>query len=71
MNDRERAIWKLEQCGYEVRRQAGGERAGWWIVEDKITGRELAAMEELAALVELADLFYEDHWSGRDITPSA
>jgi hypothetical protein len=66
MNDREReerAIWKLEQAGYRVRRQAGR-----YLVTNSESVSEL---DELAQLAAFADVVYADHWTGRRITPSA
>jgi hypothetical protein len=72
MNDREReerAIWKLGECGYRVTRPTSGIRADWWVVWYGET--DTASMDNLAALVELADAIYADHWTKRRITPSA
>jgi hypothetical protein len=66
MNDREReerAIWKLEQAGYRVRRQAGHYLA--------TTPESVTELGDLAQLVAFADRVYADHWTGRKITPSA
>ena len=66
MNDREReerAIWKLEQAGYRVRRQAGR-----YLVT---TAESVTELDDLAQLVAFADAIYADHWTGRKITPSA
>ena len=62
---RERAVWKLSQAGYAVRR----DEAGRYIV----TGprRHTYDLAEMAALVALADAIYADHWTGRKITLSA
>jgi hypothetical protein len=66
MNDREReerAIWKLEQAGYRVRRQAGRYLA--------TTSESVTKLDNLAQLAAFADAIYADHWVGRKITPSA
>jgi hypothetical protein len=66
MNDREReerAVWKLEQAGYRIRRQAGR-----YLVTTPESATELDDVMQLAAF---ADAIYADHWSGRKITPSA
>jgi hypothetical protein len=71
MNDREReerAIRQLEQAGYRVMRQIGGVRDGWWIVTDRASGVETASMDNLAALIELAEAIRAH---GRPLTPSA
>lgn len=60
----ERAIWKLEQGSYTVR------RAGEGYVVTAPSGAE-AMVDDLAALVEFADAVYERVWTGRKITPSA
>lgn len=66
----ERAIWKLSECGYQVRREEG-RFAGWWFVSDG--EKDTASMDNLAALVELATGLYNQHWVRqlRKITPSA
>jgi hypothetical protein len=60
----ERAIWKLEQGSYTVRREGAGY---------VVTGPDdaEATVDDLAALVEIADAVYERVWTGRKITPSA
>ena len=66
MNDREReerAIWKLEQAGYRVRKPAGG-----YLVT---TSESVTELNDLAQLAAFADAIYADHWIGRKITPSA
>ena len=66
MDDREReerAIWKLEQAGYRVRKQAEG-----YLVTTFESVTELDNLVELAAF---ADAIYADHWIRRTITPSA
>jgi hypothetical protein len=66
MNDREReerAVWKLEQAGYRVRKQAEG-----YLVT---TAESVTALDDLAQLAAFADAIYADHWIGRTITPSA
>ena len=66
MNDRqreERAIWKLEQAGYHVQRQAGR-----YLVT---TAESVTELDDLAQLAAFADAIYADHWTGRKITPSA
>ena len=65
----ERAIWKLGEAGYRMTRPASGVRAGWYVVwrgDD-----EIASMDNLTALAELADASYADHWTQRKITKSA
>jgi hypothetical protein len=58
-----RAIWKLDQAGECVRRQAGREL---------VTNSEsVTELQDLAQLVAFADVVYADHWTGRRITPSA
>lgn len=66
MNDREReerAVWKLEQAGYRVRKQADG-----YLVT---TSESVTELDDLAQLAAFADAIYADHWIGRTITPSA
>lgn len=66
MNDRqreERAIWKLEQAGYHVRRQAGR-----YLVT---TLESVTELDNLAQLAMFADEIYAAHWVRRRITPSA
>jgi hypothetical protein len=66
MNDREReerAIWKLDQAGYRVQRQAGR-----YLV---MTAESVTERDDLAQLVAFADRVYADHWTHRKITPSA
>jgi hypothetical protein len=66
MNDREReerAVWKLEQAGERVRRQAGG-----YLVT---RAESVTELDDLAQLAAFADAIYADHWTGRKITPSA
>jgi hypothetical protein len=60
----ERAIWKLEQGSYMVRRAGAGY---------VVTGPDGAesTVDDLAALVEIADAVYDRVWTGRRITPSA
>jgi hypothetical protein len=60
----ERAVWKLDQAGYRVTRDAGR----WHVWRGDL---DTASMDNLAALAELADVIYADHWTGREITPSA
>jgi hypothetical protein len=60
----ERAIWKLEQGGYTVR------RVGTGYVVAAPDGDE-STMDDLAGLVALADAVYDRVWTGRKITPSA
>jgi len=67
----ERAVWKLGECGSDVTRAAGGVRDGWWIVVDRQTAIETAWMDNVIALVELADAIYAAHRTTRRITPSA
>jgi hypothetical protein len=66
MNDREReerAIWKLEQAGYRVQRQAGR-----YLVT---TAESVTELHDLAQLAAFADAIYAAHWIGHKITPSA
>lgn len=66
MNDaerEERAVWKLEQAGYTVRRDAGR-----YLVTNNERADEL---QDLASLAEYAEAVYERVWTGRKITPSA
>ena len=66
MNDREReerAIWKLEQAGYHVQKQA---RAYLVTSSESIT-----ELDDLVQLAAFADAIYADHWIRRTITPSA
>jgi hypothetical protein len=66
MNDREReerAIWKLEQAGYRVRRQAGG-----YLVT---SAESVTELDDLAQLAAFADDIYADVWIRPKITPSA
>ena len=59
----ERAIWKLEQAGYRVRREAGR-----YLVT---TPESAAELSDLAQLSAFADAIYADHWTSGKITPSA
>jgi hypothetical protein len=59
----ERAIWKLAQGGYHVRREQGR-----YLVTSAEQAEEL---EDLAQLVAFAEAVYERVWTGRTITPSA
>ena len=66
MHDREReerAVWKLEQSGYRVRKQAEG-----YLVT---TSESVTELDDLVQLAAFADAIYADHWVGRTITPSA
>jgi hypothetical protein len=65
----ERAVWKLEQADYRVTRPVSGARAGWYVVWRGEA--EIASMDNIDALAELADAIYANHWTGRKITPSA
>jgi hypothetical protein len=57
-----RAVWKLEQGGYQIRRQQG---------RYLITNTEQAEeIEDLAQLVVFAEAVYDRVWTGRKITPS-
>ena len=60
----ERAVWKLAQGSYTVRR-AG---AGYVVIGPE--GAE-ATLDDLAALLALADAVYDRVWTHRTITPSA
>jgi hypothetical protein len=66
MNDREReerAVWKLNQAGDRVQRQAG---------RYLLTRAEsVTELDDLAELAAFAEVVYADHWTGRKITPSA
>jgi hypothetical protein len=56
MNDHEReerAIWKLEQAGYRVRRQAGR-----YLVT---TAESVTELDDLAQLAAFTDAIYADH----------
>jgi hypothetical protein len=59
-----RAIWKLEQGGYAVRRTT----TGYVVTAPDGTQTEL---DDLAALIAFADAVYDWVWTGRRITPSA
>ena len=59
----ERAIWKREQAGYRVRKQA---RA--YLVT---TSESITELDDLVQLAAFADAIYADHWIRRTITPSA
>jgi hypothetical protein len=65
MNDREReerAIWKLEQAGYRVRRQG---------THYLVTSLErIDELDDLTQLAAFADAIYADHWTHPKITPS-
>jgi hypothetical protein len=66
MNDREReerSVWKLNQAGCRVRRQAGRYLL--------TTTESVTELDDLAELAAFADALYADHWTGRRITPSA
>ena len=60
----ERALWKLSQATYAVRKDG----AGYLVTSPD--GTE-AALDDLAALVAFADAIYERVWTKRRITPSA
>lgn len=60
----ERAIWKLEQGSYTVRR----ESVGYVVAAPDGTD---STVDDLAALVAFADAVYDRVWTGRKITPSA
>lgn len=60
----ERAIWKLEQGSYTVRR----EGVGYVVAAPDGTD---STVDDLAALVAFADAVYDRVWTGRKITPSA
>ena len=57
-------MWKLDEGGYIVRRAGVG-----YVVTDP-DGAE-STVDDLAALVEIADAVYERVWTERKITPSA
>ena len=66
MNDdqrEERAIWKLEQAGYRVRKQARG-----YLVT---TSESITELDDLVQLAAFADGIYADHWIKGKITASA
>jgi hypothetical protein len=66
MNEREReerSVWKLEQAGECVRRQAGR-----YLVT---TPESVIELQDLAQLAAFADAISADHWIGRKTTPSA
>jgi hypothetical protein len=59
MNDREReerSVWKLEQAGYRVRRQADR-----YLVTNLESATELSDLEQLRAFAERV---YAEHWTG-------
>jgi len=60
----ERAVWKLSEGGYAVRKDGVG-----YIVTAP-DGAE-SMMDDLARLIEYADAVYGRIWTGRRITPSA
>jgi hypothetical protein len=60
----ERAVWKLSEGGYTVRKAGEG-----YIVTDP-DGTEMAP-SDLAGLIKLAETVYERVWTGRTITRSA
>lgn len=60
----ERAVWKLEQGSYTVRRE------GTSYVVTAPDGAE-STVDDLAGLVAFADAVYDRVWTGRKITPSA
>jgi hypothetical protein len=65
MNDREReerSVWKLEQAGYRIRRQAGR-----YLVT---TPESVTELDDVMQLAAFADAIYAAHWIGRKITPS-
>jgi len=66
MHDREReerALWKVEQAGYHVRKQAGG-----YLVT---TSENVSKLDDVMQLAAFADAIYAAHWIGHKITPSA
>ncbi len=66
MNDCEReqrAIWKLNQVGYCVRKHAGR-----YLVT---TSESVTELSDLGKPAAFADQTYADHWIGRKITPNA
>ena len=66
MHDREReerAVWKLKQSGYRVRKQAEG-----YLVT---TSESVTELDDLAQLAAFADAIYANYWVGHTITPSA
>ena len=60
----ERAIWKLKEAGYTVRKDGQG-----YVVTSPASAE--TTLSDLAALVEMANTIYAAHWTGRKITPSA
>lgn len=60
----ERAVWKLEQGGYTVRKEVQG-----YIVTNS-DGVE-STLLDLTTLIEYANAVYERVWTKRKITPSA
>ena len=60
----ERAIWKLEQGGYTMRRDGAG-----YVVTGPAGAESTVA--DLAALVFFADAVYDRVWTQRTITRSA
>jgi hypothetical protein len=59
----ERAIWKLEQVGYCVRRVTGR-----YIVT---TSERADELDDLASLFAYADDIYAVHWAGHKLALSA
>jgi hypothetical protein len=60
----ERAIWKLEQGRYTIRKDG----MGYLITSPD--GAKMA-LADLAALLALAEVVYERVWTGKEITRSA
>jgi hypothetical protein len=60
----ERAMWKLSEGGYSVRKDGQG-----YIVTGP-GGAEMTLVD-LATLIEYANAVYERVWTGGKITPSA
>ncbi len=66
MDDREReerAVWKLDQAGYRVRKPAGS-----YLVT---TSESVTELDDLVQLAAFADAIDANHWIGRTLTPSA
>jgi len=63
----ERAIWKLGEAGYVVRR----DTAGRYIVRARGQDDDYATFTSIANLAALADAIYASHWTSTKITPSA
>ena len=64
MSEREeRALWKVEQAGYHVRKQAGGYLL--------TTSENISKLDDVMQLAAFADAIDADHWIKYAITLSA